>query len=65
MIRKGLRLYLVLSLGVTTPLRTPVMSIDGIGHFWKVDFDMLKSMEFGNSVGLLSASTRFDRAYQV
>ena len=29
-----------------------------------VDFDILKSMEFGNLVDLLSSSRRFDRVYQ-
>ena len=49
---------------MTTPLITQVMSIDEIGNFWEVDFDMLKSMEFGNLVDLLSSSRRFDRVYQ-
>ena len=31
---------------------------------YKVDFDMLKSMGFGNLVGLLSSLRRFDRVYQ-
>ena len=34
----------VWSLGVTTQLINPVMSIDSIGSFWGVSFDMLKSM---------------------
>ena len=40
------------------------MSIDWIGSFWEVDFDMLKSMEFWNLVGLLSSLRGFDRVYQ-
>ena len=47
-----------------TPLITTVMSIDRIGIFWEVDFDVLKSIEFGNLVGLLSSSRQFDRVYQ-
>ena len=33
-------------MGVKTPLITPVMSNDLISSFWKIGFDMLKSMEF-------------------
>ena len=40
------------------------MSIDWIGSFWGVAFDMLKSMKFGNLVDLLSSSRRFDRVCQ-
>ena len=54
----------VLSLDVTIPLLTQVMRIDWIGSFWEVEFDMLKSMKFGNLVGLFSSSKRFDRVYQ-
>ena len=54
----------VFPLGVTTPLVTPVMSFDWIGSFWEIDFDMLKSMGFGNLAGLLSSSRWFDRVYQ-
>ena len=50
--------------GVMTLLVTPVINIDWIGNFWEVDLDMLKSLEFGNLVGLLTSSRRFDRVYQ-
>ena len=31
------------------------MSIDWIGSFWEIGFHMLKSMEFGDLLGLLSS----------
>ena len=40
------------------------LSIDWISRFCEVDFDMLKSMEFGNLVVLLSSLRQFDRVYQ-
>ena len=39
-------------------------SIDSIGSFWGVDFDVLKRIKFGNLVDILSSSRRFDRVYQ-
>ena len=51
----------VLSLSAMTALINPVMSIDWIGNFGEVDFDMLKSIKFGNLVDLLSGLRRFDR----
>ena len=53
----------VLSLGVTTPLITPVMGICCPGSFWKDCFDMLKSIEFGDLVRLFSSSRQSDRVY--
>ena len=47
-----------------TPLITPFLGIDSIGRFWEVDFDVLKSMEFGNLAGLLSSLRRFDTVYE-
>ena len=44
----------VLPLGVITPVM----------NTGEVDFDMLKSMEFGNLVDLLQSSRCFDRLYQ-
>ena len=41
------------------------MSIDQIGSFWEVDFDILKSMEFGDLVGFPSNSRQLDRVYKV
>ena len=43
---------------------TPVTSNDWIGSFWKDDFDMLKSIEFGNVVNPLLSSRGFDRVCQ-
>ena len=54
----------VLSLDVTTPVITHTMSIDWISRFWGVGFAMVKSMELGNSFGLLSILRRFGRVYQ-
>ena len=54
---------LVLSLGVTTPLITPVMDMTFPGSVGKYCFDMLKSIEFGDLVGLFASSRRSDRVY--
>ena len=54
----------VLSSSVKSPLITPVMSIDSIGSFWEVDFDMLKSIESKNLVDPLSSSRGFYRVDQ-
>ena len=54
----------VLSLGVTFPHITSVMKIDRNGSFWGVGFDMLKSMELGNLVGLLSSLRQFGSVCQ-
>lgn len=54
----------VLSLDVTTPVITHAMSIDWISRFWGVGFAMVKSMELGNSFGVLSILRRFGRVYQ-
>ena len=62
--KRLLQFDFVLSLGVMNPLITPVMSIDWMGSIWEVDFDMLKNMDFGNLVDLLSSLRRFDRVYQ-
>ena len=51
---------LVLSLGVTTALITPVM---GKNIFGKEYFDMLKSIGFGDLVRLFSSSRQSDRVY--
>ena len=53
----------VLSLGVTTPLITPVRCISYLGCFGKVWFDMLKSIEFGICSGFFSSLRHSDRAY--
>ena len=54
---------LVLSLGVTTPLITPVMGISWPCILGKECFDMLKSIGFGDLVRLFSSSRRSDRVY--
>ena len=53
--------FIFLSLGLTTPLITPVISIDSIGSFWGGGFDVLNSMKFESLVGLLSSSRQLDR----
>ena len=67
MIKKGLSLArgvdFVLSLGVTTPLITPVMDMSFPGSVGKDCFDMLKSIGFGDLVGLFASSRRSDRVY--
>ena len=54
---------LVISLGVMTPLITPVMGISWSCIFGKEYFDMLKSIGFGDLVRLFSSSRRSDRVY--
>ena len=53
----------VLSLGVTTPLITPVMGNCCPGSFGKDCFDMLQSIGFGDLVRLFSSSRRSDSVY--
>ena len=53
----------ILSLGVTTPLITPVMDMSFPGSVGKGCFDMLKSIGFGDLVGLFASSRRSDRVY--
>ena len=53
----------VLSLGVTTPLITPVMEMSCSGSVGKDCFGMLKSVGFGNLVGLFASSRRSGRVY--
>ena len=52
---------LVLSLGVTTPLITPVMGISWPCILGKECFDMLKSIGFGGLIKLFPSSRRSDR----
>ena len=54
---------LVLSLGVTTPLITPVMDISWPSILGKECFDLLKSIGFGDLVRLFSSLRRSDRVY--
>ena len=54
---------LVLSLGATTPLITPVIAISLLCIFGKECFDMLKSIGFGNLVSIFSSSRRSDGIY--
>ena len=53
----------VVSLGLTTPLITPVMGISSPYIFGKKCFDMLKRVRLGNLARILSSSRRFDRVY--
>ena len=57
------RFDLVLSLGVTTALITPVMGISGPCILGKECFDVLKSIGFGGLVKVFSSSRRSDRVY--
>ena len=52
---------LVLSLGVTTPIITPVIGISWHCIFGKVCFHILKSIGFEDLIRLFSSSSRFDR----
>ena len=52
---------LILSLGVTTPLITPVIGISWHCIFGKVCFHILKSIGFEDLTRLFSSSSRFDR----
>ena len=54
---------LVLYLDVVAQLITPVISVEWILSFSGASFDMLKSMQFRNLVGLL-LSLRFDQVYK-
>ena len=55
---------LVLSLGVTTLLVTPVMGIISWPCIlWKKCFYLLESIQFGDLVRLFSSSRRSDRVY--
>ena len=54
---------LVLSLGVTVPLITPVMGISWPCILGKECFDMVKTIGFGDLVRLFSSSRRSDRVY--
>ena len=42
----------------------PIMGIVWIDTFWGVGFDLLKGMELGNLVGLLSISRWLNKTYQ-
>ena len=53
----------VLSLGVTTPLITPVMDMSCPVSFGKNCFDMLKSIGYRDLVGLFASSRRSDQVY--
>ena len=46
---------------MTTPLTTPVMRVSC--SFGELCFDMLKSIAFGDLVGLFSSSRQSDRVY--
>ena len=67
MIKMGLSLArgvdFALSLGVTTPLITPVMGISCPGSVGKDCFDMRKSIGFGDLVGLFASLRRSDSVY--
>ena len=52
-----------LSLGVTTPLTTPVMGLSCLGSFAKDFFDVLKSIGFGDLVRHFSSSRQSDWVY--
>ena len=53
----------VLSLVVMTPLITPVMGKSCPGSVGKDCFDMLKSIGFGDLVGLFASLRQSDRVY--
>ena len=48
---------------MATPLMTLVMEMCSLGSVGKDCFGMLKSIEFGDLVGLLGSSRRSDRVY--